>query len=153
MLVTEWSLRETRYKWLRDPFDFLDQGLLLLATSQTKHQVERLVFTFSNHAHQNGHQLRKDSRDQSCGTDEDELVDDVHHRKVQLQCLGRGQKLAVRILEDVRKQLEVLSISGVVVLLPKLTHLNELGYTRRKMAYQFHCIDSERRVVILEQFS
>ena len=143
MLVTEWSLRETPNKCPRDPLDFFDQGLLLLATSQTKHRVERLALAFADHAHQNRHQLGKDSRDQSCGADEDELVDDVHHREVQLQCFGGGQELAVRILEDVRKQLEVLSVSGVIVLLPELTHLDELGYTHRKMAYQFHCIDSE----------
>ena len=135
MLVTEWSLR--------NPFDFFYQWLFLLSISQTRQELERVAFPFSNHADQNRHQLGEHSSNQSRGTDQNELVEDVHHSEVQLERFSNGQKLAVRILKDVRKQLEVLSISRVVILLPKLAHFNELELTHRKKTYQFHRIDSE----------
>ena len=126
MLVTEWSLHESQAKGIRNSFDFLNQWLLLLPMSQAKHSAERLTLTLANHAHQNRHQLGENSGDQSGGADQDELVDDVHHHEVQLECFGSRKQLGVRILEDVRKQLEVLPISRIIVLLPKLAHLDEL---------------------------
>lgn len=136
---------------LRGRADLEYQRLLLLATVQLFHSHPPLRARQADHVHEGGHQHRQLGGDQRGGTDDDELVQDVHGAFSQLESGKRSGERGGEVVQNRVEEVKIPPIGRIITRLFGLTHFDQLSIRRGQNSCQIHCINAHTGLLFIQK--